>query len=164
MTILAVGIDQATINLLNISSDSASGVDDGLNDELQEALSRELDRSSPQSLQPPIRSSRAQHACEKNLPESACQHGVSNIFYTADISQAIDTAMANDDISLIIIDSKASKCLAEEIIQLLGSTLLTTKILILTHPDDLINRENYSALGVLTQSSPHAKQTLSAWS
>ena len=57
---------------------------------------------------------------KKISPNLPANMGVSNIFYTADISQAIDTAMANDDISLIIIDSKASKRLAEEIIQLLG--------------------------------------------
>jgi hypothetical protein len=165
MTILAVGIDHATISLLNLSSDPDSGFDNALNDELQEALGRELKQESKQQTPPAVHSIRdiREHLHGQDLPEQDSPEKKLDITHTDDIQQAIDIALDSDDISLIIIDSKASKRLAEDIGRLLGSTLLTTKILILTHPDDLINRENYSALGVFTQKSPNARQTLSLY-
>ena len=73
-----------------------------------------------------------------------------NIVYARNISEAINIIAHLDDLSAIIVDSRVSTKLRHDISLLLGYTPITTKVAILLHSSDLINRETLEALGVIT--------------
>ena len=73
-----------------------------------------------------------------------------NIVYARNISEAINIIARLDDLLAIIVDSRVSTKLRHDISLLLGYTPITTKVAILLHSSDLINRETLAALGVIT--------------
>jgi len=66
----------------------------------------------------------------------------------------------SEDVSLILVDSHATNHLKEDMNQLLGETPLTTKIILITHPSDMLSSEAYTALGITTLDSPVSSETL----
>lgn len=58
------------------------------------------------------------------------------------------------DVSTILIDSRSSSQLRADINVLLADTPVTTSIVLITHPFDLVSPESYSALGVKTIHGP----------
>ena len=73
-----------------------------------------------------------------------------NIVYARNVSEAINIIARLDDLLAIIVDSRVSTKLRHDISLLLGYTPITTKVAILLHSSDLINRETLAALGVIT--------------
>lgn len=73
---------------------------------------------------------------------------------TADSFQQATPLLAAADVSTILIDSRSSSQLRDDINMLLADTPVTTTIVLITHPSDLISAETYSALGVKTVQSP----------
>lgn len=53
----------------------------------------------------------------------------------------------------VMVDSHASSKIREDINLLLAETPLTTKIVLITHPSDMISKESFQALGVKTVES-----------
>lgn len=76
-----------------------------------------------------------------------------NIVTAENFQQAVPLLVAAD-ISTILIDSRSSCQLRNDINMLLADTPVTTTIVLIIHPSDLISAETYSALGVKTINSP----------
>lgn len=63
-----------------------------------------------------------------------------------DAEEVVDST----DLFAVMVDSHASAKIREDINLLLAETPLTTKIVLITHPSDMISRESFQALGVQT--------------
>ncbi len=67
---------------------------------------------------------------------------------------------SSEDVSLVLVDSHASDHLREDMNHLLGETSLTTRIILITHPSDMLSTETYAALGITTLDSPVTAEKL----
>jgi len=56
----------------------------------------------------------------------------------------------NTDVYAVLVDSHATQKIREDINRLLAETPVTTKIVLVTHPKDMISCEQFKALGVNT--------------
>lgn len=79
---------------------------------------------------------------------------------TADSFQEATPLLMAADVSTILIDSRSSSRLRNDINMLLADTPVTTTIVLITHPSDLISAETYSALGVKTVQSPTSAEMI----
>ncbi len=64
------------------------------------------------------------------------------------------------DVSTVLIDSRSSSQLREDVNMLLADTPVTTTIVLIIHPSDFVSPEIYAALGVRTLESPVSAETL----
>ncbi|MEJ6593407.1 MAG: hypothetical protein QNL99_15625 [SAR86 cluster bacterium] len=73
-----------------------------------------------------------------------------NIIHASNVPEAIDIIARPDELSAILVDSRASTQLLHDITLLLGYTPITTDVVILLRATDTIDRETLAALGVIT--------------
>ncbi|MBD3647421.1 MAG: hypothetical protein HUJ31_08230 [Pseudomonadales bacterium] len=68
--------------------------------------------------------------------------------------------LTTSDVSMILIDSRSSSQLRDDVSMLLADTPVTTTIILVMHPSDLVSAEVFSALGVKTLQSPVTHEAL----
>lgn len=78
---------------------------------------------------------------------------------TENFAEAEDI-LDNTDLAAIMVDSRASPKIREDINALLAETPLTTTIVLVVHPSDMISTETFQALGVKTIGSPASADDL----
>ena len=62
--------------------------------------------------------------------------------------------LCSEDLSMVLFDSHATNRLRQDVNDLLGDTPLTTKLVMITHPDDMISLEPFHSLGIRTLNHP----------
>lgn len=82
-----------------------------------------------------------------------------NIVATVSFQKALQL-LAKTDVSTILIDSRSSSQLRADINMLLADTPVTTSIILITHPFDLVSAESYAALGVRTIRGPASAEEI----
>ncbi|MCB1643852.1 MAG: hypothetical protein KDI36_00295 [Pseudomonadales bacterium] len=89
----------------------------------------------------------------KNLPTL-------ELMQTTSVEEASKLIEDTDDVSTVMVDSHASSALLDDVNALLGHTPVTTRIVVIAHPNDMLNRASYSALGVTVLSAPFSSEEL----
>jgi len=92
------------------------------------------------------------------LDQIQVRHGT-HIVTAPDFKSAL-SVLQTTDISAVLIDSRSSSQLRDDINMLLADTPVTTSINLIIHPSDIVSPEMYSALGVKTLHSPVSVDTL----
>lgn len=64
------------------------------------------------------------------------------------------------EVSTVLIDSRSSSQLRDDVSMLLADTPVTTTIILVMHPSDFVSAEMFSALGVKTLQSPVTHEAL----
>ncbi|MEX2489604.1 MAG: hypothetical protein WD356_08790 [Pseudomonadales bacterium] len=90
---------------------------------------------------------------DPDLETELAHQNRTNIVTTVSYQEALEL-LATTDVSTILIDSRSSSQLRADINMLLADTPVTTSIVLITHPFDLVSAESYAALGVKTIHGP----------
>ena len=83
----------------------------------------------------------------------ATSSSTAQIHHSETTQQALDH-ISNHDIDIILVDVRVLPKLRKEINDLLANTSLTTKIILLESPEEIVDLEPYSHLGLQTTCLP----------